>query len=91
MNNLQEIAVQRREATLLLRKIISFSEIQPFTCVYLSKHPHGYELHVKADRDKTTLMVIQHVALQEGLLVREEAEGFVGIYTPQRRLLELAA
>jgi len=38
-----------------------------------------------------TQMVVQHVALQEGLLVREEADGFLGIYTPQRELLELAA
>ena len=88
---LRENAVQRRDATQLLRKIISFPEVQPFTCVYLSRRSNNYELHVKTNRDEMTQMVVQHVALQEGLLVREEADGFLGIYTPQRELLELAA
>ncbi len=81
--------MQRREATLLLRKIISFSEVQPFTFIYLSGRLNDFELHIKTNHDKTTLMVIRHIALQEGLLVREETDGFLGIYTPHREILEL--
>jgi len=83
--------VQRRDAMQLLRKIISFPEVQPFACVYISRRSDHYELHVKTNRDEVTQMVVKRVALQEGLLVREEADGFLGIYTPQRELLELAA
>jgi hypothetical protein len=83
--------VQRREATLLLRKIASFPEVMPFTCVYLSSHSGNYELHLKTNRDHMTNVVIEHVALQEGLHVRAEPNGFFVIYTPERRLLEITA
>jgi len=38
-----------------------------------------------------TNVVIEHVALQEGLHVRAEPNGFFVIYTPERRLLEITA
>jgi hypothetical protein len=83
--------MRRREATLLLRKIASFAEVMPFTCVYLSSHLGNCELHLKTNGDYMTHLVIEHVALQEGLLVREETGGFLGIYTPERTLLEITA
>jgi hypothetical protein len=83
--------VQRREATLLLRKIASFPEVMPFTCVYLSNHLDNFELHVKTSREHLTQVVIEHIALQEGLRVREEPDGFLVFYKPERRLLEITA
>ncbi len=84
-------AVQRREAMLLLRKITSFPEVQPFSCVYLTQCLGDYTLHVKTDYDCETKVIIKHVALQRGLVVREETGGFLAIFAPQRELLKLTA
>jgi hypothetical protein len=63
----------------------------PFTCVYLSNHSNNFELHVKTNSDHMTQVVIEHVTLQEGLLVREEPDGFLVVYKLERRLLEITA
>ncbi len=76
---------------LLLRKIISFPEVQPFSCVYLTQHLGDYTLHVKTNLDCETKVIIKHVALQRGLIVREETDGFLAIFAPQREFLELTA
>ena len=83
--------MQRREAVLLLRKIISFPEVQPFSCVYFTQHSGDYTLHVKTSPDNVTKIAIIQVASQRGLVVREEADDFLAIFTPQRELLELTA
>ena len=85
--------MQRRDATQLLRRIIDFPDIIPFTCVYLtgSEQLGTVELHVKTDRDSVKQTVIEHIARQEGLHVRDEPGGFLGIYTPKTELLELTA
>ena len=59
--------------------------------MYLTKHLGNYELHVKTNNDCSTQIVIEHVALQDGLFVREEPGGFLGIYAPERELLEVTA
>jgi hypothetical protein len=96
--NLWENAVQRRAATLLLREIINFPEVIPFTCVYLkrtnrSRNPQldDFELHVKTNQDFITRRIIENLALQQGLLVQEESDGFLAIYTPGREPLEITA
>jgi hypothetical protein len=69
----------------------SFPEVIPFSCVYLTKHLGNYELHVQTNHDCMAQAVIEQVAIQDGLLVREETGGFLGIFTPERELLEVTA
>jgi hypothetical protein len=90
--------VERREAILLLREIGSYPDAVPFTCVYLKPHSrignHGsedLELHVKTNRDTSTRRIIERLALMHRLLVKDEPGGFIVIYTPERKLLEITA
>jgi len=90
--------VERRQAIQLLREIGSYPEAIPFICVYLkphkgrgSDHSEGFELHIKTNRDTSTRRVIEQVAHEHQVGVREESGGFLVIYTPERKLLEIAA
>jgi len=81
-----------------LREIGSFPEVTPFTCVYLKSHSgtgndgsENLELHVKIDRDTSTRKIIEHLVLKHRLIIKDEPDGFLGIYTPERKLLELTA
>jgi hypothetical protein len=97
-HNLRGKAVQRREATRLLREILSFPEVIPFTCVYLKPRNlsrgvlcDDFELHVKAERDRLTRQVIERLAFKQGLVVRDEPGGFLVISAPREGLLEVTA
>ena len=90
--------MQRREAIQLLREIGSFPEVTPFTCVHLksrnrtvNNQSEDIELHVKTNRDPRTRQVVERVALWHQLRVKEEPNGFLAIYTPTRKLLEITA
>ncbi len=88
--------MQRREATFLLREMIGFPEIAPFTCIYLS--PHGdkcdsenVELHVKTNNDSSTHRIINRIAKSHSFLTKDEPNGFLVIYTPERAPVEIVA
>jgi hypothetical protein len=92
------MVMKRREATNLLRQIIDYPELTQFTCVYLKPNSQtqrrsreDFELHVKTNYDTSTRVVIERLALRQGLLVKEEPGGFLAIYTPERRILEVTA
>ena len=88
--------MERREAILLLREIGSYPEAMSFTCVYLKPHsrtgtdrPENLELHVKTNRDISTRQIVERLALKHRLFIKDEPGGFLVIYTPERKLLEL--
>jgi len=87
----------REEAIQLLRKIGSYPEVIPFTCVYLKPqsqaddNSENLELHLKANRDSSTRQIIERLALEHQLIVKDEPGGFLGICTPERKLMEITA
>jgi hypothetical protein len=88
--------MQRREATLLLRELLDFPEVVPFTCVYLKPHrgicdPEDVELHVKTNSDSSTRKIIERLAQKHSFLTKDEPGGFLVIYTRERKLLEITA
>jgi hypothetical protein len=90
--------VQRRDVIQLLREIGSYPEVTPFTCVYLKPRSRtgndgseNLELHVKTNRDASTRQIIERLALKHRLIIEDEPGGFLGIYTPERKLLEITA
>jgi hypothetical protein len=90
--------VQRRDVIQLLREISSYPEVTPFTCVYLKPHSRtgtdgseNLELHIKTNRDTSTRQIIERLALKHRLVVEDEPDGYLGIYTPERKLLEVLA
>ena len=90
--------MERCQAIQLLREIGSYPEAMPFTCVYLKPHSRtgkdgseNLELHVKTNRDTSTRQIIEGLALKHRLLIKDEPGGFLVIYTPERKLLEITA
>jgi hypothetical protein len=89
--------VQRREAIQFLTEIGSHPEVIPFTCVFLKPHrtddrdSENLELHVKTNRDASTRRVIERLAQKHQFQIREETDGFLVIYTPGRKILEITA
>ncbi len=88
--------MQRREATLLLREINNYPDVTPFSCIYLKPHrrscdSENLELHIKIHRDPSTRRIIENIASKHKLLTKEEPDGFLVIYTPERELLKITA
>ena len=88
--------MHRREATLLLREIIDFPEVAPFTCIYLKSRQRAYdsedlELHVKTNHNSSTHQIIERLAHKHSFLTKDEPDGFLVIYTPERKPLEIVA
>jgi hypothetical protein len=87
----------RAEAIQLLREIGIYPEVIPFTCVYLKPQSQAndkmenLELHLKTNRDPSTRKIIERLALKYQLIVKDEPDGFLGICTPERKLMEITA
>jgi hypothetical protein len=88
--------LQRREAILLLREICALPEAPPLTCVYLTSRnsavdfsPKDFELHIKANSDAAIRKTVERVAFKHHLEVREESHGFLMVYSPRKKLLEI--
>ena len=87
----------RAEAIQLLREIGSYPEVIPFTCVYLKPQcqandkMENLQLHLKTNRDPLTRKIIERLALKYQLIVKDEPDGFLSIFTPESKLLEITA
>jgi len=87
----------RDEAIQLLREISSHPEVIPFTCIYLkpqsqaNEKMENLELHLKTNRDPSTRKIIERLVLKYQLIIRDEPDGFLGICTPESKLLEITA
>jgi hypothetical protein len=87
----------RADAIQLLREISSHPEVIPFTCVYLKLQSQAndkmenLELHLKTNRDPSTRKIIERLALKYQLIVKVEPDGFLGICTPERKLMKITA
>ena len=87
----------RAEAIQLLREISSYPEVIPFTCVYLKPQcqaddkMENLELHLKTNRDPSTRKIIERLALKYQLVIKDEPDGFLSIFTPESKLLEITA
>jgi hypothetical protein len=85
----------RAEAIQLLREIGSYPEVIPITCVYLKPHsqadynPENLELHLKTNPDPSTRQIIERLALKHQLIVKDEPGDFLGVCTPERKLMEI--
>jgi hypothetical protein len=94
--NLRGRRLQRREAILLLREICALPEVPLLTCVYLKSQSEtidysskDFVLHIKANGNSTVRKTIERLALRHHLEVGEDSHGFLTVFTPKKRLLEI--
>jgi hypothetical protein len=94
--NLRGRHLQRREAILLLREICALPETPMLTCVYLKSQNSAidssskdFELYIKANGDAAIRKTVEWVAFKHHLEVSEDSHGFLMVYSPRKRLLEI--
>ena len=94
---LREQTLHRRETTQFLREMDDCLDALPISCVFLKKTTNNdsqslddYELHIKITLNSFTQSFITQLAKKHNLLLKV-SNGFLVIYSPESRLLEIAA
>ncbi len=91
------IDLQRREAVLLLRDIGDCPESKLIRCIFLKPlnratafSSESYELYIANSFTKASVKRIKSIVEKHNLLIRE-SEGYLVIYAPERKILEMVA
>jgi hypothetical protein len=94
---LRGIFVQRREAVLLLREIDDCPESKLISCIFLKPQnhasdffPQSYELYIANSFTKAAIKFIKSIVEKHDLKMKE-SEGYLVIYAPDRKILEIVA
>jgi hypothetical protein len=89
--------VQRREAVLLLREISDCPESNLISCIFLKPQnqaseifPQTYELYIANSFTKAAIKRIKSIVEKHDLNMKE-SEGYLVIYAPERKILEMVA
>lgn len=91
------IFVQRREAVLLLREIGDCPESKLISCIFLKPQsqaseflPESYELYIANSFTKAAIKCIKSIVEKHDLKMKE-SDGYLVIYAPERKILEMVA
>jgi hypothetical protein len=89
--------VQRREAVLLLREIGDCPESKLISCIFLKPQKQAsdflsesYELYIANSFTKAAIKRIKSIVEKHDLNMKE-SDGYLVIYAPDRKILELVA